>query len=216
MTIDEAKRFLELLSQKTQSGGFTPEQFNLAADRAQMQLLEKDYKLWQTSKELTEAISDFVEDDVPFAVPVATGKVNYPSNFMHTVDVRRYYAQRQTQIPCEEVRGKDVGEMMISQLNQATLRFPKYVERDLHWQFYPKDVGNIIIDYIRRPTVPVWGYTMQNGRAVYNPSTSTQFEFPDFAHNEIVGIMCSYLSINIREGMLMEYAEMFKEQNKQG
>jgi len=217
MTIDEAKRFLELLSQKTQSGGFSPAQFNLSADRAQMQLFERDFKSWQANEDVTEALSYFMDDDVPFAVP-ADGKVLYPSNYTHTVDVRRYYVASSgsgTMIPCQEVKAADVGEILISQLRPPTLRFPKFVEYDSHWQFYPKNVGTVIIDYFRRPSTPLWAFTIVNGRPVYDAANSVQFEFPDFAHNEIVGIMCSHLGINIRETQLQEFAEMFKQQNAQ-
>jgi hypothetical protein len=218
MTIDEAKRFLELLANKSQSGGFTPQQFNLAADRAQMQLYERNYKIWQDSEEITEAMSVFMQDNMPFAV-ASSGELAYPSDYVHTIDVRRYYVSTSGQgtfAPCVEVKASDIGEILFSQLRAPTLTYPKYVEYDNHWQFYPKNVGFVHIDYFRRPATPNWAYTITNGRPLYNPNASTQFEFPDFTHNEIVGIMSSYLGINIREGQLLEYAELFKEQNKQG
>jgi hypothetical protein len=215
MSIDEAKRFLELLSQKTQSGGFTPTQFNLAVQRAQMQLYERDYKVWQQTEEVTEAMSYFITSNAPFVVPT-TGKLSYPAGYLHTVDVRRYYVPSSgngVQIQCKEVKAADVGEIQISRLTPATLRFPKFVEYDLFWQFYPKNVGNVIIDYFRQPTNPVWGFTIVNGRDVYNPATSTQFEFPDFSHNEIMGVACGYLGINIRDAELLQFAQMFKQEN---
>ena len=212
MTIDECYRFLMFISNKTQSGAVQPANFNIAAQRAQMQLFGQEIKHWQESQEVTDALKNFLVT-ATLNVPVTTGQVGYPADYAHTSTMGAYYAPLGKEVPVMEVDNDEFRSRSVSEVVVPTKRFPIYTYYSGYMQFLPKDISFVMMDYFRIPANPVWGYTVTNGRPVYNPSTSVDFEFPDTSHNDLVFMMCSYLGINIREADLVQYSELMKTQN---
>ncbi len=235
MTINEVYKFLNFLSNKTQSGVIRITDFNLAADRAQKELFQVEYKLFQSTQEITDAMKNFL---VPKVVYVdATGKALYPIDYFHTTAVRKYYYHNNTSIEVDvtEVNDDEIGKYRSSSIVQPTSRYPIIYYYNDYMQVLPKNTASINLDYLKKPSTPLWDYDLINGKAVFVPrggaittntdvngvvtavprtSQSNDFEFPDFVHNQLVFMMCSFLSINIRETELTQYSEMMKGEEK--
>lgn len=82
-----------------------------------------------------------------------------------------------------------------------------------HIQFYPKTLDKIILTYLRTPKIPKWGYNLDvNGRPVYNPILTVQFESPDETHNDIAIRTLRFLGISVRDTMLAQYAQAMKQE----
>jgi hypothetical protein len=77
---------------------------------------------------------------------------------------------------------------------------------------YPRSINRVIFTYLRQPVAPVWGFTVTNGRPVYNSTTSTNFEAPEEAFGDIANRILSLLGIYVREPQLQQYAEAMKQQ----
>jgi len=58
----------------------------------------------------------------------------------------------------------------------------------------------------------VWGYTLVNGRPVYDASLSTNIDAPEEAFNAIAMGTLSFIGINLREEELQNYAVSNKQQ----
>lgn len=213
MNINEAYTFLNFISNKNQSGTVTPSQFNQMADRAQMEYFEKDYKYWQDTQDVTDALDVFLKS---YATGVPTnGRLAYPSDYLHVSSMRHYYAfinGTGKEVSVEEVTNAEYGERTQSEINVPTTRYPIYTDYATYMQFEPKNIGLITMDYFRQPTSPVWGFTLVSSRPVYDPTTSVDWELPNECHNELIFSMASYLGINLRETELAQYAEMQKVQ----
>ncbi len=215
MNINEAYTFLNFISNKNQSGNVTPSQFNQMATQAQWEYFEKEYVKWQTTQDITDALAVFIKS-LATSVSV-TGRLPYPSDYEHVTSVRHYFVKNDNtgiEVPVKEVDNDQYAEYMQSEIVTPTLRFPIWTAYSDYMQFKPNNVGLITFDYFRKPNNPVWGFTVVNSRPVYNPTTSINWELPPQTHNELVFMMCSYLSINLRESELMQYAELQKQEQK--
>lgn len=219
MDINEGYRFVQFLANQTQSGGIKPIDFNLASERAQIQLFYTERQKWQDTQIITDALSPFLIE-VPLNVPT-NGRVVYPSDYAGTSSVRHTYFLKSSTasnpkaiyVDVDEMNDNAIGDVLSSQIVMPTKRYPRIAYYSGYMQIYPKDLGSITFTYLREPAKPVWGFTTINNNPVYNSSTSTDWEFLDQYHNAIVMIICEYLGINIREADLVSAAEQFKAEN---
>lgn len=213
MNINEAFTFLNFISNKNQSGTVTPSQFNQIAERAQIELVEKDYFQWQKTQEITDALSVFLKTNAT-SVP-STGQLVYPSDYLHTISMRHYFVFNTDggkEVTVEQVSNKEYGNRTESEINIPSSRHPIYTDYAAYMQFAPKSIGLVTMDYFRQPLTPIWNYTLVNSRPVFNPTGSIDWELPNQVHNELIWRMCSYLGINLQAAELTQYSEMQKQQ----
>jgi hypothetical protein len=213
MSIDELFQFLNYLSNKNQSGNIKPAQFNISAERCQIEYYNKQYREFQKTREVTDAISIWLVDAI--INPDASGQVLYPPDYKHVAGIRhiRFVNGIATPVSVEEVATNDLGTILMSQVTPPTLKYPKVAYYNTYLQFYPKNVGAIQFDYLRGPIVPVWGYNIVNNRPVYNPATSVDFEAVDGSLNEITMMMLSQLGIYLSSQQVIQYAEQLKAEH---
>lgn len=95
INIDEMYRFVQFVANKEQSGFITPAEFNLASDRAQMQLFMERYNnpaeyqpgrpIPRVAYQQTQKISDDLRMFIKrIMLPVnANGMMNYPEDYIH-------------------------------------------------------------------------------------------------------------------------------------
>lgn len=214
VSIDKFKQFVEFVSNKVQVGNsVTITQFNELANRAQMQLFEKDRQIFLTNQETSDYLELFLKSIVVSVPP--SGNVPYPADFQHTASMRAYYYRpdgKSVEVPVDPVKNRDWGQIYASQLNPGTKRFPKYTEFRKEYRVLPKDIGIIMIDYFKTPIPPVWNYTVASGRPVYDPTGSVDFEWDEFAFNNVAAMYLSLIGINLKDGDLLSFSEMYKKE----
>jgi len=213
MNIDEIRQSVNFIANKTQSGVVKTSQFNLAASMAQLEFFNKNYKEFQMTKQVTDALRVWLKS-IPLLVNTSSGRTSFPEDFMRMSAVYRifYNDNESSLVEVNEVNDDEIGSVLMSQIITPTLRYPKFCQYDTYMQFYPKKIGSIQFNYFRIPTTPVWNYTVVNGRQVYNPLTSVDLEVGVEYENEVIFMICSYLGMNLREGDLVKYSEMQKAQ----
>ncbi len=215
--INTFKLFVEFISNKVQVGGtVSPSQFNLLANRAQLALFEKDRNVFFATG-VTTLFMDFFFQNQTTSVP-PTGVLPYPSDFIQTGSIRNYYIPPSTGVGVEvstvEVTNKEYGEILSSQLRVPTKEFAKYSDFNTEMRFLPKDIGIVMWDYWRLPVAPVWGTTTSpSGRPVYDPATSTNFEWSENFLNEVAALYLSFIGINLRAQDLSAYSNQFKQES---
>lgn len=215
VNINTFKLFVEFCANKVQVGGtVSPTQFNLLANRAQMQLFEKDRNVFlQTG--VSSLFLSFFFKNITTGVPI-TGVLPYPSDFLQTSSIRHYYIPPSgvaIEVPVEEVENKELGFIGSSQLQIPTKQFPKYSEFNTEIRFLPKNIGIIMWDYWRLPVLPVWGFTVASGRPVYDPTASTNFEWDENFTNEVAAMYLALIGVNLKDGELSSFAQMYKQEN---
>lgn len=212
MDINQTFNFLNFIVNKQQSGNITPSQFNIIAERSQIDFFNKEYMKFQLTREVTDALSPFL---VPTIInPDSSGQFVYPSDYYHVASVRHLYYVNNiaVPVPVEEITNNELGEMLMSQVAPATTKYPKVSYYDSYLQFFPKSVKAIQFDYLRRPVTPVWAYTVVNGRPVYDPTLSVNLEVYDEFQNEIVAMMLSLYGANISSQQVVQFSQLMKSE----
>lgn len=212
VNINDFKIYTEnILANKVQSGNtITPAQFNVAAHRAQMIVFEKDRLTFLKTGESSDFLDWFLVNKI-INPDILTGYAPYPTDYQHTAGVRSYYNGKEQKV--DLVTNNAWGEIQQSELMPPTLSFPKYTEFAGEYRFLPRNIGTVMLDYWREPVKPVWGYTIVNNVAVYDPTTSVNYEWGSFAVEMVADAYISIIAQNIKDQQLAQYAEVKGKQN---
>lgn len=230
MNIDKVYKLAQYFSNKSQSGYLTPKDFNLSLPRAFSECIMKRYNNIDADKADGNGYerNQKVTDDLSFLkVPEqivfldSSGVFNKPDDYLHMNYMsynKAYLEDGVTQVDVKGVdivRDNELPKFLGSHIYKKSLKNKNYIMatvREDSIRVYPNDIQRVNFSYLRKPVDPVWAFTMQNGRPVYDPVNSVDLEAPDELVNEIIMMALSYLGINLREQELIQYSEMLKEQ----
>lgn len=214
VNIDSFKSWTEYIANKVQIGNsLTIPQFNQLCYQAVLQVQERDYQTLLATEEVSTFLKTYFKSTI-LNVPL-TGEVNYPSDYQHLASLRKYYVQpngKSKMIDIEEIKNEAWGLTQISSLKEPMLRFPKYNQFSNVIRFLPRNIGIVEIDYFKTPVQPIWGYTIASGRPVYSPSTSVNFDFNQFAMNEVSAVFLSFRGVNLKDNELQAFVQMYKQE----
>lgn len=230
VNIDELYRTVQFFANKEQSGFIKPSEFNLLADRAQMEIFMKKFGnpqeytpnapfprySYQETQKITDDLRVFI---TRVTLTANFGQIDYPDDYVHfssAMSVRmepisgtNNFIPRNIEIQVAD--DSELGYMLGSAIVFPEPDYPIMVFYDNYMQIYPIETEMVHFTYLRRPQVPNWAYTLVNNRPVYNPGASVNIEFPDETLNEIAARILSYVGINLREPQLIQYSEMQKD-----
>ncbi len=207
--VNEFKRYVEFLSNKAQSGSATPSQFNLGLHRATMQKFEMDFQRFLQDGFVTDYLTVFMKKKV--VLIDSFGNANLPADYQHSASIR--YPYKSAYVPVTEESNIDWGQLQVSQLFKGTKRFPKCSYFGSQIRFLPKDLGIAHLDYFSTPVEAVWGYNVVSNAEVYDPATSTDCQWDSTYMNEIAAIYLTEIGINLKDGDIQQFAQMYKAEN---
>ena len=239
MNLGEILSLINYISNKDQTGRtMTPNQFNLLLDASNNDYFKKKYGLPEEyqpgqpfpaqSYEITQKITDDMRSfkkwlggrDYPALSIDTSGRADIPTDYVHYSSIR--YRKVTNSADCttptteyktiEVLTDAQIGDRLQNSIKMPTIDNPICSFYSDYIQFYPITLARTDFTYLRYPTTPIFGYTIVNDVEVYNPSTSTEIEWPDINHLDIVRIILSYIGINLREPQLFQYAEMKKKE----
>jgi hypothetical protein len=219
---------------KDNRGYITPEEFNLFARQAQLELHGQymyDYSMAVAKQNgrlhgsgyadipelLHEVLDRFLITDV--LVYDATPDKFYmpgdnPSNPNEPKAYKVIELLYNNTTPIEKVPPHKVRYLLNSSLIAPTTEYPAYVldehgtEGDTGIQVYPTTiVSNVTMTYIRYPRDPKWTYqTLSGGEPLFNPSQADyqDFELPISDSPRLVTLICKYAGVSIREAEVVQ------------
>lgn len=227
--VNDVYKFVQFIANKSQDGGYiSPDEFNRAAKIAQRQWGKDKYnnaKQYQPGRPVPAigySASQKILDDLSILIeskelyPDALGYVTLPEDYNHTSSVRykrktvKDGVAQSAEVEVEFVNDAALGNRLSGSIVKPTKRYPIYTQYSTKLRVWPNDLQKVVFTYLREFTDPVWAYTLQNNVAVYDESNSVDFEVGPEETENIVMRICSYLGINIREQLLMQYAESIK------
>lgn len=203
VSVDTVYQRVLALANKEQRGYITPQEFNLLANQAQMQLYEQYfYDLNQFHRNPGNATSagdsvDDIEDKLSifqvynFPLTVTAGadvilpvnsSAGYPAG---TENLYRLQEVRHNDNICAQVEPKKIHLMKKGVFaGQPLLEHPIYIRTNNKIQVYHYNAAggftsifsNLTCDYMRVPNKVEWDYVVVNEKALYNASGSTDFE----------------------------------------
>jgi len=236
ININDLYKFVQFISNKEQSGYVKPSEFNMAVDRAQMQLFMERYNnpaeyqpgrpIPRVSYQQTQKISDDLRPFIKKSVKtLASGKLLWSTlnDYIHISSLRINYESTnncgETTIKKRGVRVVDDAELssyLDSSILTPTHSYPIAAIYNGYLQLYPDTIDKLEITYLSRPQRPAdgqfWKYNITNNLPVYASSLSTNLAWSDELFNEIAIRVLSFIGINLREVTLSQYAEVKKTQ----
>lgn len=216
---------------KKQSGSFTPQEFNLAISAASKEMFSKRYGFlsqkmrnpasrtgWESEQKIRDDMHYLLERE--YKTVNSMGQADYPEEYVHISSLRyRYYVN--IDCPATEDPGLVPQFINIDILSDGRLaerlsapdRYKPTKKHpiaqlfgDEYIQVYPTDLQRIEVNYLRMPITPVWGYTGTGNSKTYDPTTSTDFDWPEQVEMELALIVLRNMGIAIREQEITQYA----------
>lgn len=184
VNIDTVYQTVQALANKEQRGYITPQEFNLFANTAQMQIFEQyfydlnQFKRIPSNQSSYSDMVDLIEDKlVRFLSKMnqvdSTNGIALPTDFYRdqTVSVNGYKAEKVSR-PQQDY----YSHHSLKLLNPTEKRPTYYIIQD---SLTVKPSGLVDFGYIRKPSNPKWTYEIVNESPLYNPTA------PDHNHFEL-------------------------------
>ena len=212
ISVDTVYKTVLLILNKEQRGYMTPEEFNKVGTQVQLEIFEKYFEdLNQLTRVpqndmdyadrvayLDEKLSVFKIYGEPITVN-SNGIAQLPSN-LHNIGT-----VTMNDIEVERVPRNAYYNLKKSPLTKPSLSYPVYLLQSNGIQLDPS--GTVVFDYIKKPSNPVWGYTLGSvGQFIYNDGGSTPFELHDSEQTEVILRILAYAGIIIRDPNIVQAA----------
>mgnify|MGYP003149326608 CR=1 FL=1 len=192
VNVDTVYQKVLALCNKEQRGYMTPQEFNLLADKAQMEIFDEYFHNMKTAVHKASTRQSVAFDEVemlqeklhPFQMTVTADSTFTNVNTLSTLTLPdTYYLNviRRTTTGAEvtELTPKEIVTTQNNPLTAATLARMVYVraQGSTTITIYPilSESINFTIDYYARPTAPEWAYVVVKKRALYNANASINF-----------------------------------------
>ena len=220
VNIDTVYQNVLALANKEQRGYITPQEFNLFANQAQMEIFEQYFydmnqfdRLPGNNMEYSDPLTILREKIGFFKVYSGLNVLNVLNQYgdvnldASLPNLYRLGTLSLNNVSCEPVG--HVEERTLYQENPQSSwssQYPVYEQyssntSDWRVKVFPhpiQSVDNLTCTYIRIPTVPIWGYHVVTMKALYNAAESTDFELHASESNTLIYKILSYAGITIK------------------
>jgi hypothetical protein len=167
---------------------------------------------WQVSRENTDALRAFLVPNKNYTVNTNTGQMTYPSGFVSLSRIGYFNSVTSRQRPIEEVMDSEVDDRLGNPITAPEKEYPIVCYYNTYLQFYPVDLLNVNMSFMRLPATPVYAVKQLNGIDVYDPDNSTEFEWPERFHSDLLRMLIGYLAISLKDANLTQFNEVKKQQ----
>jgi hypothetical protein len=203
--IGDIYNFFNFVTDKYRNGYISPEEFSAALDVAQNTLWQNYIGKRNSGNELALiALRPFYDSST--VTTNSSGFVLYPS----------LYAEMQAVYTSIDGVKKNVRDILYNELTDAldsviypVAKYPVYIKKQTGIVYYPLGVKSLDIEYIKKPTTPVMGYTTTTNSIVYNPVTSVQLQFDTQYYYEIILLAMPYVGVNLSNQEVSGLIDLF-------
>ena len=225
------------LANKEQRGYITPQEFNLFADKAQLEIFNNYFhgiKMAERKPKNQMNYADEVEMleeklhpfHVDESVNTATASLTLPTNTHKLIGITRN-GNKVTQINKSQVAYTENNPLL-----KATLTRSTFVREDSGIvTIFPTpssttydtdtnsdnvfDQESFEVSYYKRPAAPMFGYVLLQGEALYNSNTSTNFELHGSEEENLVYRILMLAGLTIKQPDLQQSAMAGIQMEKQ-
>ena len=189
VNVDTVYQKVLALANKEQRGYITPQEFNLLADKAQMEIFHNYFHNTKTSyhKPKNQMGVSFDEIEMiqeklhPFKRELQI--LQYATNPILSIGTNYHLINTITNgkpgIEVTELTEKEIAYSESNPLTKATLSRPVYVREPVYGTFKlyptPTEDTTYVIDCWVKPRSPNWAYVVVNEKALYNSNLSDNF-----------------------------------------
>lgn len=233
VNVDTVYQKVLAMANKEQRGYITPQEFNLFADKAQMEIFEHyfhDLKTAQHKRKNETSYSDevdiileklqvFKQEDngMSFAVAANTSLLNlgvlnpaiYRLNAISTHDIEEDTGSIVNAREFTELNKKEILQAERNPLTAPTTDRPVFVREGSNIiRVYPTfaEQATVSLYFWRKPVTPNWGYVVVSGEALYNVNTSVNFQLHPSEEEPLVTRILAIAGIAIKSMELAQAA----------
>ena len=209
------------LANKEQRGYITPQEFNLFADHAQMEIFEQYfYDLEQFERDVSSDVDSLIEQKIQifkksygviehgYEIPNQVHKISYIYLNDNETEHREYLEKREA----GEFAKLKSGSLLYNSL--TTPIYYVYDNKIYFAQRYIPGVGqtstgnrySYVMVVVEKPVVPEWAYVISGDNALYNPNLSIDFQLHSSEENELVTKILSLAGVAIKDLQLAQVA----------
>ena len=235
VSIDTVYQRVLTLANKEQRGYITPQEFNLLANQAQMEIFEQyfaDLYLINAkpgnTQEFADPISVAYEKIGEFDVnkdngwmtanmPSIAGIISIPWDLIYKLGTIRVYNNQ-----VELVNGKDFDAAQMSPLTVPSITRPigTISNEGLRVAIGDNDFAtptnaNMSISYTMRPPDVQWAYVVVNDKALYNDNISVDFQLHTSEETELVYKILKLAGVNLKAAEVVQVGQTLESTNKQ-
>ena len=229
--VDTVYQKVLTLANKEQRGYITPQEFNLLADKVQLEIFESYFNLDSRKLDknvidgddldiLPEKLSLFYHEDT---VSTSTASLSLPT---HLHKLRYIYTSDNilTELSKEEILYVENNPLTRATKTRQTFVRDGSVQSTtggatgLKVKVYPTPTTSTsyTVGYWKHPvTTPSWAYVVVNGKALYNESESVDFELHESEEEMLVTRILELSGVIIEKPQLQQTAAVEKAQLKQ-
>jgi hypothetical protein len=219
VSIDTVYQKVLMFANKEQRGYITPQEFNMFADHAQKEIFEQYfYDLNQFSRvpgnsgEYSDIIHNINEKIAIFERAGGTiAGTNITAPDFYRLGTVIYNGNE-----VEEVQQNEILYINQSPLTKPGITRPVYVRTgELTVDLYPTSITSATCSYIARPTKPSWGYVVVLGKAMYDPSNTTNFGLHPAEEGELVYKILKFAGISMKREDIAGVGQGLEQQQTQ-
>ena len=215
------QRVLAILN-KEQRGYVTPQEFNLFANQAQMDLFEQYFydinqfgRMHGNDTEFSDMLNILNEKIDIFEVTAAMTYAG--AHWNPPVDLYRIGTLIYNDIEVERINKNEFLYINASPLLKPTDTRPIFVSSAAGYKVYgaAELTTGVTCNYIKRPATVVWGSNTVNGEAQYNSTLSVNFPLHESEETELVMKILELAGISTRELQVYQIAAQEEARNTQ-
>jgi hypothetical protein len=226
VSVDTVYQRVLAIANKEQRGYITPQEYNLLANQAQLLIFEQYFYDIDTALDipgndteysdritmLREKVAHFERFNIDMSA-VSSATMTLPTSpTVHKLGTV-FYNDSTRSVKVERIDAKEAEMMEQTSLYKATQLRPVYVRRSAtQLQFYPSSAlpaystSTVNCNYVAKPATVVWGYTVVNNQAMYNLTTSTDFELQASEETNLVYKILELAGIVLNKPGLVQIA----------
>ena len=225
VSIDNVYQRVLAIANKEQRGYVTPQEFNLFAHKAQLDIFdsyfhevrqaEKDFALDVEYGDKRRLMEDKINIFKQYKIPVAgvgsnTWAFSIPNDCYSLGEV--YYQSGAGEYLATQVNTRELHYLNKSNLGRPTPKRPIYT-RPLNnvIRVYPPNnwtatstlphfsANNMVVNYVRKPVDPKWAYVVVQSKALYNGAEAIDFELHESEEGTLVNKILELAGITIQK-----------------
>lgn len=219
MDLQTAYAYLNFEVNKVFATYYSPPDFDLIVDRAQMSLFNDYYDQFGASQRLNDALAPFKSSFQFSNSSSPGGLITMPDDYQHLLSVYTIVFNTTTNLPQNRpvpiVNEDEKVARDNSQIYPPSLTDPYgMIVKDWNVQLFPTVPQAGVVYFLSRPPAPQFVYTIVSGRVpLYDPVHSVQLGWADKDIASILVKALSMIGINTREQDVIQYAEMKSGEN---
>jgi hypothetical protein len=228
INIDTVYQKVLAIANKEQRGYITPQEFNLFANKAQMDIFEKTFYDYKTALKFPLKNLDNVNNDIemlrekilPFnifnaQVDRVTGVINTKEDVywlasVYDITNGTIFEEHDRHTFLNITNSPDNIGFNIrtspTKIKPTTSRPVYYRVSEKVISFSPKPSDTIKCDFIRKPIDPKWGYVVVGGKAMYNAAGAFNFELHPSEESSLVNRILELSGISLNKPGLADVA----------